>query len=115
MSGNIVTSQQASAASCATRIDSARVAAHANDTAGAGHSHWSSRAALPRSYRSIKGLTPAGNADTMLALPSHDGRRGKIPSKRGAMPVHDWTRVDAGIFHHFHHAWIAEISSALNR
>ena len=31
------------------------------------------------------------------------------------MPVHDWTRVDAGIFHHFHHAWIEEISRALNR
>ena len=30
------------------------------------------------------------------------------------MPVHDWTRVDAGIFHHFHHAWIEEISRTLN-
>src|SRR5581483_10086573 len=30
------------------------------------------------------------------------------------MPVHDWTRVEAGIFHHFHHAWIEEISRALN-
>src|SRR5436309_3209179 len=32
-----------------------------------------------------------------------------------AMPVHDWTRVDAGIFHAFHHDWITEISRALNR
>ena len=31
------------------------------------------------------------------------------------MPVHDWTRVDAGIFHPFHHAWITEIARALNR
>jgi hypothetical protein len=30
------------------------------------------------------------------------------------MPVHDWTRVDAGIFHAFHHDWITEISRALN-
>jgi hypothetical protein len=30
------------------------------------------------------------------------------------MPVHDWTRVDAGIFHHFHNAWITNICSALN-
>ncbi len=30
------------------------------------------------------------------------------------MPVHDWTRVDAGIFHAFHHWWIAEISGVLN-
>src|SRR4051812_46803748 len=30
------------------------------------------------------------------------------------MPVHDWSRVDAGIFHHFHHSWIEEIKRALN-
>jgi hypothetical protein len=30
------------------------------------------------------------------------------------MPVHDWTRVDAGIFHHFHHGWITAIARALN-
>ncbi len=31
------------------------------------------------------------------------------------MPVHDWTRVDAGIFHDFHHEWISTIKRALNR
>jgi hypothetical protein len=31
------------------------------------------------------------------------------------MPIHDWTRVDAGIFHDFHHAWIEDIKRALNR
>src|SRR5262245_42774900 len=31
------------------------------------------------------------------------------------MSVHDWTRVDAGIFHAFHHGWIEDISRALNR
>jgi hypothetical protein len=31
------------------------------------------------------------------------------------MPVHDWTRVEAGIFHDFHTVWIAEIRNALNR
>lgn len=30
------------------------------------------------------------------------------------MPAHDWTRVEAGIFHDFHHAWIEEIKRALN-
>jgi len=30
------------------------------------------------------------------------------------MPIHDWTRVEAGIFHLFHHAWITEIARALN-
>jgi hypothetical protein len=30
------------------------------------------------------------------------------------MPIHDWRRVDAGIFHAFHHSWIEEIQRALN-
>jgi hypothetical protein len=30
------------------------------------------------------------------------------------MPVHDWTRVDAGIFHDFHNVWNAELHNALN-
>ncbi|MHB1560004.1 MAG: DUF4058 family protein [Isosphaeraceae bacterium] len=30
------------------------------------------------------------------------------------MPIHDWTRVDAGIFHDFHLSWIAEIKRSLN-
>ena len=30
------------------------------------------------------------------------------------MPVHDWTRVDAGIFHDFHLEWISRIKHALN-
>jgi len=32
-----------------------------------------------------------------------------------AMPIHDWTRVDAGLFHAFHHGWIEELARALNR
>ena len=31
------------------------------------------------------------------------------------MAIHDWTKVGAGIFHHFHHEWISSISNALNR
>jgi hypothetical protein len=30
------------------------------------------------------------------------------------MPIHDWTRVDAGIFHDFHSTWVIEIKRALN-
>lgn len=30
------------------------------------------------------------------------------------MPIHDWTRVSAGIFYHFHHSWIEEIMGVLN-
>ena len=31
------------------------------------------------------------------------------------MPMHDWTKVEAGIFHAFHHRWISAISDVLNR
>jgi Protein of unknown function (DUF4058) len=30
------------------------------------------------------------------------------------MPIHDWTRVKAGIFHHFHLEWISATCRALN-
>jgi len=30
------------------------------------------------------------------------------------VPIHNWTRVEAGIFHDFHHAWIEEIKRTLN-
>src|ERR1700730_1211000 len=30
------------------------------------------------------------------------------------MPILDWTRVNAGIFHDFHSAWIAELRNTLN-
>ncbi|MCU0703396.1 MAG: DUF4058 family protein [Fimbriiglobus sp.] len=30
------------------------------------------------------------------------------------MPIHDWTRVDAGVFHHFHGFYIAAMCRALN-
>jgi hypothetical protein len=30
------------------------------------------------------------------------------------MPIHDWTRVDAGLFHAFHQQWITNLCVALN-
>jgi hypothetical protein len=30
------------------------------------------------------------------------------------MPIHDWTRVEAGDFHHFHQCWVVAIGNALN-
>ena len=30
------------------------------------------------------------------------------------MPVHDWARVDANVFHHFHQRWTIAICDALN-
>lgn len=30
------------------------------------------------------------------------------------MSIHDWTRVESGIFHHFHQAWTIAILNALN-
>lgn len=31
------------------------------------------------------------------------------------MPAHDWTRVEAGIFHDFHHAWVEQIKRSFNQ
>ena len=31
------------------------------------------------------------------------------------MPIHDWKRVDAGLFHAFHQSWIVMMCNALNR
>src|SRR5438552_404608 len=31
------------------------------------------------------------------------------------MPIHDWTRVSSGLFHHFHQDWSVEIARSLNR
>jgi len=30
------------------------------------------------------------------------------------MPIHDWTRVDAGLFHDFHQSWTVALRSTLN-
>jgi hypothetical protein len=30
------------------------------------------------------------------------------------MPIHDWTRAQAGDFHHFHQTWISTLAAALN-
>lgn len=30
------------------------------------------------------------------------------------MPVHNWKRVESGLFHHFHQQWIAELCARLN-
>jgi hypothetical protein len=31
------------------------------------------------------------------------------------MPIHDWSKVPSGLFHHLHQVWAVEISRALNR
>lgn len=30
------------------------------------------------------------------------------------MPIHDWTRVDVGLFHHFHQRGMDALGAALN-
>src|SRR5438132_1542519 len=35
-------------------------------------------------------------------------------TESAAMPIHDWTRVDAGLFHHFHQQWTSVLCNALN-
>lgn len=31
------------------------------------------------------------------------------------MPMHDWSRVDLNVYHHFHQMWTVEIATALNQ
>lgn len=31
------------------------------------------------------------------------------------MPLHDWTQVPSGLFHHFHQDWSIEIARTMNR
>jgi hypothetical protein len=38
----------------------------------------------------------------------------QLISEGRAMPVHDWTRVDAGLFHDFHQSWTVALRNALN-
>ena len=33
---------------------------------------------------------------------------------RCAMPIHNWTRLELGDFHHFHQAWITYLGDTLN-
>src|SRR5437868_8098749 len=37
-----------------------------------------------------------------------------MPAGGAAMPIHDWTRVRANRFHHFHQTWTPLIAAALN-
>jgi hypothetical protein len=30
------------------------------------------------------------------------------------MPLHDWSRVDTGLFHHYQHRWLNALADALN-
>jgi hypothetical protein len=35
-------------------------------------------------------------------------------SEGDSMPIHDWAKVPAGLFHHFHQRWAVSICDALN-
>jgi hypothetical protein len=49
----------------------------------------------------------------MWLLGRNSGKIGRSKEKV-IMPVHNWTRVPPGIFHHFHHEWISTICRSLN-
>jgi hypothetical protein len=38
----------------------------------------------------------------------------RFRAEGNAVPIHDWTRVDAGLFHTFHQRWISALCDALN-
>src|SRR6516162_9030995 len=41
-------------------------------------------------------------------------KRRQLTMRRIPMPIHDWTRVDAGIFHDFHLTWLGTLKTTLN-
>jgi hypothetical protein len=40
--------------------------------------------------------------------------RSSAQAEGQAVPVHDWSRVNANLFHHFHQAWTLNLANALN-
>src|SRR5437868_2765272 len=44
----------------------------------------------------------------------HPGRVTADRAEGTAMPVHDWSRVDANLFHDFHQTWTINLRNALN-
>src|SRR5262245_21443729 len=57
----------------------------------------------------------SGHASTSFAFLRARRRVSLVGGGRRFMPIHKWKRVDAGIYHDFHHAWIEELKRALNR
>jgi hypothetical protein len=55
-----------------------------------------------------------GLMDRRVELAIQSWGSGRFCVEGRAMPIHDWTRVDAGIFHDFHLSWIFEIRTVLN-
>src|SRR3954454_19315057 len=37
-----------------------------------------------------------------------------VPCGVGFMPIHAWSKTDAGLFHHFHQRWIGNLCDGLN-
>src|SRR5207249_10635168 len=53
----------------------------------------------------------------MKAWVGRYNRRGGLfatPLEGNTMPIHDWTRVDANLFHDFHQTWTIAIRNAMN-
>jgi len=40
--------------------------------------------------------------------------KSRLISRRVSKPIHDWTRVQSGLFHEFHQSWSIRIKDALN-
>src|SRR5205814_2220323 len=72
-----------------------------------------------RSRRLRENSCPEGNGqDSWLKLrpDGYNRRRGMftILREKNTMPIHNWARVEANLFHHFHQAWTMTISNVLN-
>jgi hypothetical protein len=61
-------------------------------------------------------LSFSGNGKAVPPLWKRAYDEGSTPSlvEDQPMPVHDWTRVNPGLFHHFHQMWIAALCNYFN-
>lgn len=67
---------------------------------------------LPADYYAQAEQSELGGSNRWIGI--MPGEYDKRAALEEAMPMHDWTRVEAGIFHAFHHNWIAQMAQALN-
>ncbi len=58
--------------------------------------------------------TDSPSPDFRFTIQSESQRVSQVHLGAIAMPVHDWTRVDAGVFHSFHGAWITHLMGSCN-
>src|SRR5258708_4954632 len=69
-----------------------------------------------RELRRVRGSVPrrSATARTCARVECELRYARCVVSREPFMPIHDWTQVNAGIFHDFHSGWIIKLRTTLN-